>query len=147
MIRTVVCEKEGCSGNKFYIEHVDDKLYAICKECGNKYTFDVGYYDFTMISSCSQCNNNVFKLFRDIENGGVYAKCTECGAPPEKIYLDSDGVQISYEGKLLHDIRQIMNQVDQRVCNLEVKIQTMEHGQEILEESLAYINKYIVEKH
>ena len=40
-----------------------------------------------------------------------------------------------------------MNQVDQRVCNLEVKIQTMEHGQEILEESLAYINKYIVEKH
>ena len=48
MIRTVVCEKEGCSGNKFYIEHVDDKLYAICKECGNKYTFDVGYYDFTI---------------------------------------------------------------------------------------------------
>lgn len=146
MIRTVVCQKEGCSGNKFYIENVDDKLQAICKECGNKYSFDVSYYDFVMISSCSQCNNDVFKLFRDIEKGGVYAKCTECGAPPEKIYIDSDGVQVSYEAKLLHDIRQLMNQVDQRVCNVELKIETMERGQEIIEESLAYINKYIVQK-
>ena len=39
-----------------------------------------------------------------------------------------------------------MNQVDQRVCNVELKIETMERGQEIIEESLAYINKYIVQK-
>lgn len=147
MIRTVVCEKEGCSGNKFYIENIEDKLQAICKECGNKYKFDVSYYDFIMISSCSQCKNDVFKLFRDIENTGVYAKCTECGSPPEKIYVDSDGIQVSYEAKLLQDIRNLMQDVDQRVCNLEIKIETMEHSQEILEESLAYINKYIVEKH
>ena len=146
MIRTVVCQKEGCSGNKFNIENVDDKLQAICKECGKKYSFEVSYYVFVMISSCSQCNYDVFKLFRDIEKGGVYAKCTECGAPPEKIYIDSDGVQVSYEAKLLHDIRQLMNQVDQRVCNVEFKIETMERGQEIIEESLAYINKYIVQK-
>ena len=35
-------------------------------------------------------------------------------------------------------------QLDQRVCNLEVKIGDMERSQNVLEESLAYINKYIV---
>ena len=39
-----------------------------------------------------------------------------------------------------------MYQVDQRVCNLEIKVESMEHSQEVLEESLAYINKYIVEQ-
>ena len=38
-----------------------------------------------------------------------------------------------------------MYQVDQRICNLEVKVEAMERGQDVLEESLAYINKYIVE--
>lgn len=146
MIRTVVCQKEGCSGNSFYIETIDDKLQVICKECGNKYIFDISYYDFVMISSCSKCNNETFKIFRDIEKGGIYAKCSKCGSPPEKMYIDSDGVQVSYEGKLLQDIRQLMNLVDQRVLNLELKIDTMEHSQEILEESLAYINKYIVQR-
>lgn len=146
MIRTVVCQKEGCSGNSFYIETCEDKLHAICKECGNKYEFSINYDDYVLISSCSKCNNETFKIFRDMENGNVYAKCTQCGSTPEKIYIDSDGVQVSYETKLLHDIRQIMKQVDQRVLNLELKIETMEHGQEILEESLAYINKYIIQK-
>jgi len=39
-----------------------------------------------------------------------------------------------------------MYHVDQRVCNLEIKVKNMERGQNILEESLAYINKYIVDK-
>lgn len=147
MIRTLVCKQEGCCGNEFFIETIDDKLQAICKECGREYVFDVCYNDYVMISSCSQCKNDSFKLFRDIENNRVYAKCTKCGATPEMIYLDSDGVQVSYEAKLLQDIREIMSQVDQRICNLELKVETMEHGQEILEESLAYINRYIVQQH
>ena len=88
----------------------------------------------------------IIDFFRDMEKGNVYAKCTKCGSPPEKIYIDSDGVQVSYETRLLHDIREIMKQVDQKVLNLELKIEMMEHGQEILEESLAYINKYIIQK-
>ena len=31
MIRTVVCEKEGCSGNIFSIESEDGRLKLICK--------------------------------------------------------------------------------------------------------------------
>ena len=46
MVRTVVCQKEGCCGNTFYIETVDNKLQAICKDCGSKYLFDIGQYDF-----------------------------------------------------------------------------------------------------
>lgn len=38
-----------------------------------------------------------------------------------------------------------MHQVDQRVCNLELKVEGLEKGHELLEESLAYINKYMCE--
>ena len=146
MVRTVVCQKEGCCGNTFYIETVDNNIQATCKDCGSKYLFDVSYYDFIITSSCSACNNDTFKLFKDEEKEQIYAKCTKCGAPPDKIYIDSDGIQVSYEEKLLHEVKELMYRVDQRVCNLEIKVKDMERGQSILEESLAYINKYIVER-
>ncbi|HCW52727.1 MAG TPA: hypothetical protein DG753_03070 [Clostridium sp.] len=143
MIRTVVCKKDGCSGNEFYITTKDNKLMLTCKECGNVYYYDVGYYEYTMLSNCQKCNNDIFKVFHDLDKGTIYAKCTKCGYPPEKVYVDAEGVQVSYDAKLLQDIRQLMNQVDQRVCNLEIKIEGLEKGQELLEESLAYINKYM----
>lgn len=46
----------------------------------------------------------------------------------------------------MQDIKQLMNQIDQRVCNLEMKIEGLEKGQELLEESLAYINRYMSER-
>lgn len=146
MIRTVVCQKEGCCGNKFYIETIDNNLQAVCRECESKYLFNTSSYDFTMISSCTSCKNDTFKLFRDIDKEEIYAKCSECGAPPDKLYLDADGVQVSYEAKILHEIKDIMCKVDQRVCNLELKIEATERGQGMIEESLAYINKYIIEQ-
>ena len=146
MIRTVVCEKEGCSGNIFSIESEDGRLKLICKNCSSEYYLDTNYYDFIMLSICSKCNNDTFKVFRDTEKEGIYAKCTECGGTPEKIYIDSDGIQVSYEVKLLNDIKELMYQLDQRICNLEVKLQDLEGSQGILEESLAYINRYLVEK-
>ena len=146
MVRTVVCQKEGCCGNTFYIDTIDNNLQATCKDCGSKYLFDISYYEFIMISSCSVCNNDTFKLFKDVEKEGIYAKCTKCGSPPEKIYVDSDGIQVSYEAKLLNDIKELMYLLEQRICNLEVKLQDLESSQGILEESLAYINRYLVEK-
>lgn len=146
MIRTVVCEKEGCSGNQFLIESSENNLHLTCKNCGSNYNFDISYYDFVMLSNCSKCNNDTFKIFRDIDKEGIYVKCTECGSTPEKIYIDSDGIQVSYEAKLLNDIKELMYLIEQRVCNLEMKLQDIESGQNILEESMAYINKYLVEK-
>ena len=61
MIRTVVCTKNKCSGNRFYIESVDNRLKATCKECGSIYYFDIKKEDFIMLPSCSKCNNNIFK--------------------------------------------------------------------------------------
>lgn len=52
-------------------------------------------------------------------------------------------MQVTYQEKLLHDIKHLMQQIDQRVCNLEIKVEGLEKGQELLEESLAYINKYM----
>ena len=45
MIRTVVCEKEGCSGNIFSIESEDGRLKLICKNCSSEYYLDTNYYD------------------------------------------------------------------------------------------------------
>ncbi|QAA35082.1 hypothetical protein [Clostridium manihotivorum] len=145
MIRTVVCEKEGCNGNSFYINAEDNNLNIICKECGATYSFDISYYDFTMISNCSYCDNDTFKIFKDTEKEGIYAKCTKCGNPPEKVYIDTDGNQVSYNGKLLNDIKDMIYRLDQRASNLEDKIQGLQGSQELLEESLAYITKFMSE--
>ena len=146
MIRTVVCKKDGCKGNEFYIVTEDNKLKLTCRECGSNYYYDVSQYDFTMLSNCEKCNNDVFKVFVDLEKKGAYAKCTKCGYPPEKVFIDAEGIQVTYEAHLLQDIKQLMNQIDQRVCNLEMKIEGLEKGQELLEESLDYINRYMSEK-
>lgn len=84
MIRTVVCEKEGCSGNTFFIETKENNLSLTCTNCKCKYEFDISYYDFIILSNCSKCNNDTFKVFRDTEKEGIYAKCVECGSTPEK---------------------------------------------------------------
>lgn len=146
MIRTVVCEKDGCSGNRFYINTSNSLLEITCSECGSKYNVDVSYNDFIILSSCTKCDNYIFKVFKDTDNESIYMKCAECGEAPEKIYVDSDGMQVSYESKVLNDIKSTLKLVEQRMCNLEMKIQDLERGQDILEESLAYINRYIVEQ-
>ena len=74
MIRTVVCEKEGCSGNTFLIETQGNNLVLTCEHCKSKYEFDISYYDFIILSNCSKCNDT-FKVFRDTEKEGIYAKC------------------------------------------------------------------------
>ena len=73
MIRTVVCEKEGCSGNTFFTETQGNNLVLTCVHCKSKYEFDISYYDFIILSNCSKCNNDTFKVFRDTEKEGIYA--------------------------------------------------------------------------
>lgn len=146
MIRTVVCKKDGCNGNKFYIVTEDNKLKLTCKDCGSVYYYDVSELDFTTLSNCEKCNNDTFKVFVDLENNKIYEKCTECGCPPEKVFIDADGVQVSYQVRLLHDIRNLLNGIEQKIRVLDTKVEDMEKGQELVEESLAYINRYMTEK-
>ena len=146
MIRTIVCMEDGCSGNRFYLESEEDDLKLVCSECKSRYNIDVSNNDYLIMPNCSKCNNDTFKVYRDIDKNKVYMQCSECGKVPEKVYIDLDGVQVSYESKLLNDIKQIMNLVEQRIYNLEVNIKDLETSQNILEQSLAYINRYLVEK-
>ncbi|MBE6052431.1 MAG: hypothetical protein E7212_00745 [Clostridium sartagoforme] len=146
MIRTVVCEKDGCIGNRFYLESQEDSLNLICANCESKYNIGASNNDYIMIPNCSSCSNDTFKVYRDIEKDNIYIQCSKCGAAPEKVYVDLDGVQVSYERKLLSDIKQTMNLVEQRIYNLEVNVKDLERSQNILEQSLAYINRYLVEK-
>ena len=146
MIRTIVCEKDGCSGNEFSIETQNGYLRLICENCKSKYEIEMNYHDYIILSNCSKCNNDTFKIFRDLDKEGVYVKCAECGSTPEKVYIDSDGIQVSYEIKLLSDIKEVMYLIEQRVCNLEMRLQDLERGQSTIEESLAYVNKYLIDK-
>lgn len=146
MIRTVVCEKEGCSGNTFFIENDNENLKLICSNCNTTYELNMSYCDYKILSNCSKCNSKLFKVFRDTEKDGIYAKCIECGSLPEKIYIDAYGNQVSYEGKILNEIKELMYLLEQRIYGIEVKIEAFENSQAVLEESLAYINRYLVEK-
>ncbi|MGL4876244.1 MAG: hypothetical protein ACRC30_16510 [Clostridium sp.] len=145
MIRTVVCHREGCSGNKFFIKSIDGRLEATCSECSDKEVYDLNETGYCLISICEGCRNDTFKLFLDTEKDIVFAKCIECGEPPEKILVDEFGNQISFRDKLLNDVREELFMINQRMGSLEVKIEDIEKGQGIIEESLAYINRYIVE--
>ena len=146
MIRTFVCMKDGCSGNRFYLECEEDNLNLVCSQRRSRYNIDVSKNEYIIMPNCSDCNNDTFKVYRDIEKNNIYIECTKCGNSPEKVYIDLDGVQVSYEAKLLNDIKQIMNLVEQRIYNLEVNVKDLESSQNILEQSLAYINRYLVEK-
>lgn len=145
MIRTVVCAIGGCNGNSFNIKTEDGVLYAKCIECGELYEFDISFYDYIILSSCSRCNNETFKLFKDTEKHGIFAKCIKCGEPPEKIYIDSDGNQVSYEAKKLSDIKECIYLLEQRVYTIESKVDGLRGGQELLEQSIAYLNKFLSE--
>ena len=146
MIRTIVCEKDGCSGNKFSIKAHNEYLDLTCEKCKAEYRVEMNYTDYIILSNCSKCNNDTFKVFRDTENNRIYIKCTECGDTPEKVYIDDEGIQISYQAKILNDIKELMILIEGRISSLEGKIVSLESSQEVLEESLAYINRYLVEK-
>lgn len=146
MIRTFVCEKEGCNGNKFYIRNEGDNLYVKCKECGEEYCFDTSYYDFTMMSTCSRCGNEVFKIFKDTEKEGIYVKCSKCGNPPEKFYQDNKGNQITYEEKKLLDLQEFIYKIDEKIDRIEAQLNKVDEEQRFIEESMAYLNKFIASK-
>ena len=145
MIRTVVCEKEGCSGNTFFIETQGNNLVLTCEHCKSKYEFDISYYDFIILSNCSKCNNDTFKVFKDTESNNIYAKCIVCGNPPENIFIDADGNQVSYESKILNDIKDMVYRVEQRISNLEREVESLGSGQVLIEQTIAYINQFLSE--
>ena len=54
-----------------------------------------------------------------------------------------EAIEFNY---LLNDVKDLLYKIEQRIYGMEVKIQDLQGSQNILEESLAYINKYLVEK-
>lgn len=146
MIRTVVCEKEGCNGNSFNIKNINQELLIKCTECEKKINYEYNGKGFTLLSNCSSCNSEIFKIFKDTESELIYAKCIKCGNPPEKVCIDADGIQVSYSEKLLLDIKELTRNIDQRIINLEDKVDALENGQILSETSLAYITKFLTER-
>ena len=40
MIRTIVCQRDGCYGNAFYINSHDGELSVVFKECNSEYKYE-----------------------------------------------------------------------------------------------------------
>ncbi|MGG5460092.1 hypothetical protein [Clostridium sp. B9] len=145
MIRTIVCQREGCNGNTFYIDNQVGEIKLVCRECNSEYSYHSDNDSILILSNCSSCNNDTFKVFKDTESDAIYAKCMVCGNPPENIYVDADGNQISYETKVLNDVKEIVYRVEQRINTLERDIENLGSGQVLIEQSVAYINQFLSE--
>ena len=143
MIRTIVCQRDGCNGNAFYINSHDGEMSVVCKECNSEYKYEIENNSLLMLSTCSNCNNDTFKVFKDTESNNIYAKCIVCGNPPENI--DADGNQVSYESKILNDIKDMVYKVEQRISDLEREAESLGSGQVLIEQSIAYINQFLSE--
>lgn len=145
MIRTIVCQREGCNGNAFYINSHDGEMSLVCRECNSEYKYETSNDSLLVLSNCSSCNNDTFKVFKDTETNKIYAKCMSCGNPPENILVDADGNQITYETKVLNDVKEIVYRVEQRISNLERDVESLGNGQVLIEQSVAYINQFLSE--
>ena len=75
----------------------------------------------------------------------IYAKCIVCGNLPENIFIDADGNQVSYESKILNDIKDMVYRVEQRISDLEREAESLGSGQVLIEQSIAYINQFLSE--
>lgn len=108
MLITKVCEKEGCSGNRFKVNTEDKKLHIKCVKCGTVYNY-TEEMDCIIAPSCSKCEGEEFKVNRDNKSGELYLNCVQCNNPPMRIYTDDNGKQISYDQIVLVSIK---NRVD-----------------------------------
>ena len=86
-----------------------------------------------------------YEAVKDTESNNIYAKCIVCGNPPENIFIDADGNQVSYESKILNDIKDMVYRVEQRISNLEREAESLGSGQVLIEQSIAYINQFLSE--
>ena len=143
MVTTIVCRKDGCDGNSFYVKDGEEELQLTCIKCNKSWSIPRDKQMFTMLSNCCSCNNETFKGFRDTESKNIFLKCIKCGNPPEKVYIDDNGVQVSYEAKILNDMKYNLYRLNENLQGLESKVNGLESGQDLLEQSLAYITKFL----
>ncbi|MBC2581032.1 hypothetical protein [Clostridium sp. DJ247] len=78
MINTMVCKKEGCSGNTFKVSVQRLKLILICAECKDfeKYNKEM---NLNIPTICSKCTGEVFKIGKNIETKEMVFQCMCCG--------------------------------------------------------------------
>lgn len=114
MLITRVCEKEGCSGNKFYVNTEDKKLNIKCTECGTNYSF-TEEMDYIIAPNCMKCDHEQFKVNRDNKSGELYVNCVQCNNPPRRIYTDGSGNQISYDQIMLVEIKNAVDELTEKM--------------------------------
>jgi hypothetical protein len=114
MLITRVCEKEGCSGNKFYVNTEDKKLKIKCVECGSIYNFQENMR-YIVAPTCIKCDYEQFKINRDNKNGELYINCVQCNNPPRKVYTDDNGTQVSYDQLVLVEIKNAVDELKEKM--------------------------------
>lgn len=120
MLITRVCEKEGCSGNKFHVNTEDKKLSIKCVECGTTYNFQEEM-NCIIAPTCMKCDHEQFKVNRDNKSGELYINCVQCNNPPRKIYTDGSGNQVSYDQIMLVEIKNAVDELTETVNGLYYK--------------------------
>lgn len=78
MLNTIVCEKVGCSGNRFKISVQRLRVLLICTECRDIIKFN-REANSIVPTICSKCNEEIFKVSKDIKSEHIWFNCIECG--------------------------------------------------------------------
>jgi Zn finger protein HypA/HybF involved in hydrogenase expression len=78
MVNTMVCEKDGCRGNRFKISVQRLKLVLICTECKGtqKYPREM---NSNIPTICSACTGETFKVCKDVDKNEILFECMSCG--------------------------------------------------------------------
>jgi hypothetical protein len=122
MLITRVCEKEGCSGNKFYVNTEEKKLNIKCVECGTTYNFPEEI-NHIIAPTCMKCDHDHFKVNRDNKSGELYFNCVKCNNPPRKVYTDGCGNQISYDQVMLVEIKNAVDELTEKINMLSNEVE------------------------
>lgn len=146
MLNTIVCTKSGCSGNKFNVNTDNKKIIMTCDECKQIIgMYDVSDKNFAIAPTCSKCESEVFKAYRDTINNRVLFQCVECNSTPRYIFFDNEGVHINYEQIKLQKCEELIENLDERLEELENKLDSIDSKTDSLDNSLDYIYHWVAD--
>ena len=128
----------------------DERYYKMAVNLLNSYRyFTKKPYKFAIISDQKNEYTDQFDDVVIIENAQKNymdkIRLLEICPYDENIFIDADGNQVSYESKILNDIKDMVYRVEQRISNLEREVESLGSGQVLIEQSMAYINQFLSE--
>lgn len=141
---TEVCEKEGCSGNRFYVRTEEHQVLIKCTECGEEY--EIGNeIDYEIGPKCGSCDSEIFKVSWDKEAERFYFNCIQCREKPQLTYPNEECIQVDDNEMETEEDEINAEDVYYKVRELESRLDKMEYKLDCIYDWIAEINVIVKE--